>query len=143
MTPCQGIFNIKLYEMERAYGHLQSRVQLCQTADHAKIQNEINALIDECLENEVLLTKASERSRTPLVAELSQAQAAFSKQSQECLQRALAEPKDLNEQAEAATVYAEFAVDQAMQAMNYALLSSLNAIDLQLTADEAAKEDHS
>lgn len=142
MTTCQGIFNIKLYEMERAFDHLQGRIQLCQTADHAKIQNEINTLTDKCLENEILLTKTSERSRTPFVAELAQAQAAFSRQCQFCLQQALASSKDLNEQAEAATLFAEFAIDQVMQAVNYAMLSAMHAIDRQLTADEATKEDH-
>lgn len=143
MTASHGIFTVKLYELERAFGHFQSRLQLCQRADHEKIRKEIETLQDECLEMDILLANASERSRTRLVAELAQAQVIFNKEAQSCLNHTLHSSDDLHEQAEAATVYAEFAIDHAIQAMNHALLSALNAMDRQLAADETTKEDPS
>ena len=40
------------------------------------------------------------------------------------------------DEAEAATLYAEYALDFATQAMKYALLASLTAIDLQMGTEE-------
>ena len=40
------------------------------------------------------------------------------------------------DEAEAAALYAEYALDFATQAMKYALLASLTAIDLQMGAEE-------
>ena len=141
MSVSNGLFTIKLYEMERAFGHLQGRLQLCQTADLEKIRREIELANDEFLEVEMLLKRAAERSRTPLVAELAQAQEAFNKKTQTCLQQALDSTDELDAQAEVAAVCAEFAIDQAIQAMNYALLSALNAIERQLAANESMKEE--
>ena len=43
----QGIFAIKLYELERQYGHMQSRLRLCQQADQPKIRQELQRTEDE------------------------------------------------------------------------------------------------
>ena len=37
----QGIFAVKLKELEQQYGQLLSRLHLCQQEDHAKIRKEL------------------------------------------------------------------------------------------------------
>ena len=44
------------------------------------------------------------------------------------------------EHAEAMALYAEFAIDFAMQAMRYALITALSAMELQMQADENMKK---
>ena len=34
----EGMFAIKLYELEQQYGRMQSRLRLCQQEDHPKIR---------------------------------------------------------------------------------------------------------
>ena len=44
------------------------------------------------------------------------------------------------DQAEAASLYGEYAIDFAAQAMRHALLAALSAIDLQMSCEEAAQK---
>lgn len=37
----EGMFAIKLYELEQQYGRMQSRLRLCQQEKHSKIQEGI------------------------------------------------------------------------------------------------------
>lgn len=131
-----GLFTIKLYEMEKAYGHLQSRIQICQSADQQKIRQELARLEDECMENEVMLSNAAHCSRTPMVSQLAQAQLTCRNSSEACLNAVLMKYDDAAEQANATALYAEYAIDQAMQTMNHALHAVLVALDKQLTADK-------
>ena len=66
----QGIFAIKLYELEQQYGHMQSRLRLCQQADQPKIRQELQRTEDEYRENELLLQENVKGSRSPAVAAL-------------------------------------------------------------------------
>lgn len=43
----EGMFAIKLYELEQEYGRMQSRLRLCQREDHPKIQQELQKATDE------------------------------------------------------------------------------------------------
>lgn len=60
----EGMFAIKLYELEQQYGRMQSRLRLCQQEKHSKIQKELQKAIDEYRENEILLQKSVEGSRS-------------------------------------------------------------------------------
>ncbi|MDO4740658.1 MAG: hypothetical protein Q4A66_08335 [Eubacteriales bacterium] len=133
------LFAIKLYEMEKAYGHLQSRIRVCQSADQAKIRQELARLEDECLENEIMLSNTAHCSRTPLASRLAQAQLTCRQSSEACLHAALAQNDDAAEQANAAALYAEYAIDQAVQSMNHALHAVLLALDMQLTAEKESE----
>ena len=127
--------------MEKAYARLQCRIELCQNADREKLIKEICTLKDECLENEILLKKISQGSRTTEVAELANVQLTYDQHVQLCLNNVLSQEESTDKQAEAATVYAEFAIDQAIQSMNHALLAALVAVEKQLVAaEENAKE---
>lgn len=57
MKRSEGLFVIKLYELEQQYGRMQSRLRLCQQEDHPKIRQELQKATDEYKENEILLQK--------------------------------------------------------------------------------------
>ena len=68
-------------------------------------------------------------------------QLTYDQHVQLCLNNVLSQEESTDKQAEAATVYAEFAIDQAIQSMNHALLAALVAVEKQLVAaEENAKE---
>ena len=51
----QGIFAVKLYELEQEYGRMQSRLHLFQERDTRQLQGELNRLQDEYQECKLLL----------------------------------------------------------------------------------------
>ena len=51
MKRSEGLFVIKLYELEQQYGRMQSRLRLCQQEDHPKIRQELQKATDEYKEN--------------------------------------------------------------------------------------------
>ena len=138
----QEIFAVKLYEMEQEYGKLQSRIRICGQEDHDKILEELKKTTDEYKEYSLILQKSAENSRSPAVAELSRAQLEYSWKMEQLLKGELekemhSEGNSLPEdKAEAITLYSEYALDLASQAMRYALIASLSAMDLQLKAEE-------
>lgn len=141
-----GLFAIKLYELEQQYGRMQSRLRLCQQDDHPKIRQELQTAIDEYKENELLLQRNVEGSRSSAVAALAQAQLKYFRTVREILEREL--PESLHseantsseDRAEAAALYTEYAIDFAAQSMRYALISALKAMDLQLSSEEKKEE---
>lgn len=130
----QGMFVIKLKELNQQYGKLQSSIMLCQNGNHNKIRHEIMKIKDECLENDLLLQNRIDYSRSHAVSELAAAQMDYSKKTKKILK------KNLRCSGELAALYAEYAIDFAIQAMSHALLASLCAIDLQLTEEEKNKK---
>lgn len=138
----EGMFAIKLYELEQQYGRMQSRLRLCQQEKHSKIQKELQKAIDEYRENKILLQKSVEGSRSQAVAALASAQLDYYRTVRKILEQSL--PVYLRSEAgtcledktEAVALYAEYAIDFAVQSMRYALIAAFNAIDLQMTAEE-------
>lgn len=144
----KGIFAGKLYELEQQYGRMQSSLHLCQQQDHEKIRQEIQKLRDEYKEYEILLQKSVEASRSPAIAALARVQLEYCQSTGELLKREM--PAYLHsetssparDRAEAMTLYAEYAIDLAKQAMRYALLASLSAMDMQMDCDEREELDN-
>ena len=138
----QEMFAIKLYELEQQYGRMQSRLQLCQQEDHARIRQELEKAMDEYKESELLLQKNVEGSRSPAITALSNAQLEYCRTVGKILEQKL--PGYLHsevstssdDKAEAAALYAEYAIDFAVQSTRYALIAALTAIDLQMGAEE-------
>lgn len=132
-----GILSIKLYELEKAYGQMQSRLRLCQESDHDKLLRELQELKDEYEEKNYLLEQNAENSRSPAVAALSERQVNFFKNAENIMKIEL--PKYLHSEtaddkeidAEAYALYAEYAIDFAVQSMRYALIAAMKAIDAQ------------
>lgn len=138
-----GILTIKLYELEKSYGLMQSRLRLCQEAEPDKLRRELQELKDEYKEKNYLLQQNAENSRSPAVAALSKRQVEFFKNAENIMKNDI--PKYLHSEtsddaetgAEAYALYAEYAIDFAVQSMRYALIAAMNAIDAQ---NELCKE---
>ena len=143
MTLNQDIFAVKLYEMEKQYGRLQSRLRICGRENREKLQAELEHAYEE---NSLLLKQSIQGSRSPAVAELAQVQWEYMHKVEDLLKEK-AEPffhceatSKEEDQAEAASLYAEYAMDFATQAMQYALIVALTAMDLQRNAEEKKEE---
>ena len=139
---------MKLCELERQYGLLQTRLELCQGADHDRLRQILQDAMNDYRENALLLEKRAEGCRSPAVAELSSAQRDYDRRVEEILREKLprlmrGEEDPQEEQAEAAALYAEYAIDFASQAMRSALVAALMAMDQQMNCEEEqqGKED--
>ena len=142
-----GILTIKLYELEKAYGQMQSRLRLCQEAEPEKLRRELQELKDEYDEKNYLLEQNAQTSRSPAVAALSKRQVEFFKNAEtvmkdergrhERVEQSLEIGDDAETDAEAYALYAEYAIDFAVQSMRYALIAAMKAIDAQ---NELSKE---
>ena len=51
MKLSEGMFAVKLYELEREYGRMQSRLRLCQQDGHQKIRQELQRITEEYQED--------------------------------------------------------------------------------------------
>lgn len=143
----EGIFAIKLSELERQYERTLGRLRLCQTGDHQKIRQELKQAFEEYHDTERQLLKGVNTSRSPAVAALSGAQLNYDRRIREILRNEL--PGCLHErggnftadQVETISLYGEYAIDFAAQAMRYAHLVVLSAIDAQISLEEQKQED--
>ena len=82
-----GMFAVKLCELEHQYGLLRSRLELCQGADHEKIRHLLADVLDDYRENALLLEQSAEGCRSPAVAELAGVQRDYSKRMEELTRR--------------------------------------------------------
>lgn len=141
----EDIFAVKLYEMERQYGRLQTRLQVCCREDHEKVRQELEQAKREYQERTLLLRQNVENSRSQGVSALAAAQLECQQKSEKLLKTQLAKSlhsegtTETEDQAEAAALYAEYAMDFSTMAMQYAFLAALSALDLQLDLEEAQK----
>ncbi|MCI7135505.1 MAG: hypothetical protein MSA04_10865, partial [Clostridiales bacterium] len=100
----------------------------------------------ECRGTESLLEQSIADCRSPAVSALAAAQLDYDQKVRHILHDEL--PGYLHEegndriadQVEAASLYGEYAIDFAAQAMRHALLAALSAIDLQMSCEEAAQK---
>lgn len=143
----EEIFAIKLYELEQQYGKLQSRLRICGQADHEKLLQELQKAKDAYREQALLLEKSVETGRSPAVSALAKAQLEYRRKTEDLLREhmdayvgsELGGEKEAA--AEAAALYAEYAIDFATQSMQYALIAALRAMDLQMQSKETKGED--
>ena len=117
-----------------------------QEKEAPQLQEELERLRDEYQERRLLLTERIQASRSPAVASLAQAQLDFARRADRILQEEL--PNEMRgrnqsyaeDQAEAMSLYAEYAIDFATQAMRYALITALSAMILQRRSEHEAAE---
>lgn len=142
MNTKNGVFTIKLYELERQYGRTMSRLRIYEEEDHGRIRQELKQLMAEYQENEQMLQRNVSMSRSPAVSALAEAQLRYDRRVRHILQEELpgylhGENSDpAADQAEAASLYGEYAIDFAVQALRHALIAALWAIDLQRDWEE-------
>ena len=142
----EGIFAVKLCELEQEYGRLQSRIHLFEGKDAAQAQQEILRLQDECREHKLLLDERIRSSRSSAVSSLSKAQLEYGQRVEQILNEEL--PNEMRgrnqscaeDQAEVMTLYAEYAIDFATQSMRQALAAALSAVVPQQRAEQEAKK---
>lgn len=144
----EDLFAIKLYEMEQQYGRLQTKLRICSQEDHQQIRIELEQAKREYREKNLLLQQSIENGRSKAVSALAAAQLECQQKAEKLLNSKLPESlhseanTQLEDEAEAAALYAEYAMDFSTQAMQYAFLSALRALDLQLDAEEQKEEHH-
>lgn len=142
----QGIFAVKLCQMEEAYGHLQSRIRVCQGKSTEELRKNLSQLLEEYDEEGILLKQQAEGSALASVRQLAQAGYQYQRQTEPLLRQGLAREIAGNgaegeeAQAEASALFAEYAIDFATQSMRYALCAALWAMVLQ--AQETASSNH-
>ena len=137
----QGLFAVKLCELDRQYAHLRRRLEICQRESHEDVRREIREMERACDEGELMLEQSSTGCRTGAVAAMARAQLAYERQTRGELERMLKQPCDTEAAAESMTLYAEYAVDFAAEAENRALLAAIHAARLQMEADEQRRND--
>ncbi|MGI6012078.1 MAG: hypothetical protein ACOX8H_11410 [Ruminococcus sp.] len=148
MSLREGMFAVKLYELEQQYGQMQSRLELCQRDDHPKIHRELQDVTNEFVEKELLLYKTAKNSRSPAAGALADAQLEYFEKIKHLLDQELPEclggetGTPMEAQAEASALCAEYAIDFAVQSMRYALMTALKAIDMQMDYNEKGESIH-
>ena len=140
-----GIFAVKLCELEREYGRLQSRMQLFQEKKPEQVRQERERLQDEYREHDLLLGEMAESCRSRAMASLAGLQRDYERQVETLLRAGLTANAENSragrqDRAEAMTLYAEFTIDFATQMMRHALITALNALELQMRADQQTKK---
>lgn len=133
MELADGIFAVKLCELEREYGKLQSRIRLSQEKDPEQLRRTLERLRDEYDEQQLLLEQAVRGCRLKAVGQLADVQREYGQQMERILNERVAAAAAHGEerQAEAVTLYAEYTIDFATQAMRYSLMAALFAMELQ------------
>lgn len=129
------VFIAKLDELKRQQEELMDCLSRFQSADTADIDDYLRQLNDEYQENTELLKSCIREGRSPAIVALSEAQLAYYNHMRDILKDRLPAYMDSGDrnqdQAEAAALYAEYAIDFASQAIRHALMVSLKAIELQ------------
>lgn len=136
----QGIFAAKLYELECQYGQFQGRMKVCQNEDHRRILEEMRQMRNECDKQGYILEQRMEGCRSRAVYKLAEAQLEYMNRTKELIGSIAddigGDGTTVEKEAEAKTLYAEYSIDFAVQAMNHALLAALTAIDAQMKCEE-------
>ena len=134
------ILSVKMYELDKKLELTHSRIQLADSMDTARLQQQIQQLRQECEENRIVLENRLHYSKTECVVKL----ARVFDQVEEALEKVLKteninlelQPRNMLPGAEEKILTAEYALDFAMQAANRALLVSLEAIEAQRRQEE-------
>lgn len=143
----EELFAIKLYELERQYQTMQGRIRLCGRQDRQALQQEMDRARREYRDRALALQESIKGCRSLAVAQLAAAQLEIAQKLEDLwdkghLEKTLCSEQNFPSQtrAEAAALYAEYAMDYAMQAMQFALITALYAADQQLAAEEPKGE---
>lgn len=138
----ETIFAVKFGELESQYERTVSRLRRCQTENRKQIRQELGTVLDEYCDAERRLQKSVNSSRSPAVSALSEAQLNYHRSVRRILHDELpchlhGEDGDFSaDQVEAVSLYGEFAIDFATQAMRYAQMVMLSALDAQAGLNE-------
>ena len=138
------ILSVKLYELDKAIGQMHSRIEQGEMDCPEQVEKDIQELRRECRENREMLHNKMKYSKAKLVGRIAEAydnrREIMLQQdkvdqviqiAQEQLGISFTEETTKELSAENKILLAEYFLDFAMQASNYALLMSLEAIHAQ------------
>ena len=132
------ILSVKMYELDKKLEQTHSRIQLAESMDTERLHQQIQNLRQECQESRITLENRLRHSKTDCVMKLAgvydQVEAAVGKVLEaENINLKNKEPifGNVLPGTEEKILTAEYALDFAMQAVNRALLVSLEAIEAQ------------
>lgn len=146
--PKEEIFSGKLRELARQQQQTAAQFRRYEQADLQQIRLELEQLQQEEADAERRLRQSADAGRSPAVAALSRAQLDYLRRVRTILQEKLpgylhSEGADaLEDQAEAACLYGEYAMDAAAQAIHHALFAALRAKELRMRCQERASSNH-
>mgnify|MGYP000000167869 CR=1 FL=1 len=132
------ILSVKLYELDKKISQVHSRIQISESANRDRIRAEIEAIRNECKENELMLRNELQFSKAGTVSKLAEAYAEVEQIIQKVKERIGRSSSKWGDElsVEEKILFAEYALDFAMQVANHALLISLEAIDAQMAQQE-------
>lgn len=141
-----GTLDVKLRELERQYYETMERLHRCRQAEHDQVRRSLKEIWQEYREQEMETQRSIARCHSPAVGALSAAQTEYDLKIQHILREKL--PGYLHsagtdaqaDEAEAAGLYAEYAIDFAAQALRHALLAALSVADLEMELEERANQ---
>ena len=128
------ILSVKLYELDKEIGQMHSRIEQGEMDCPEQVEKDIQELRRECRENREMLHNKMKYSKAKLVGRIAEAYDKVDQViqiAQEQLGISFTEETTKELSAENKILLAEYFLDFAMQASNYALLMSLEAIHAQ------------
>ena len=142
------ILSVKMYELDKKLEQTHSRIQLAESMDTERLHQQIQNLRQECQESRITLENRLRHSKTDCVMKLAgvydQVEAAVGKVLEaENINLKNKEPifGNVLPGTEEKLLTAEYALDFAMQAVNRALLVSLQAIEAQRLEEKKEAEE--
>lgn len=129
MEGTNGMFSAKLREMEREYGTMQRELRRLE-AGRENSPRELDEIWREYEEQLARLERTARTCRSPAMARMADLQREYERKMEQILQERLT-GAGAEGQAEAAALYAEYAMDFAVQTMRYALMAALSAAQLE------------
>ena len=131
MEGTSGMFSAKLREMEREYGTMRRELRRLEAGEDGPRELErIWRAYQAQLTN---LEQTARSCRTPAMAQMADLQREYEQKMEQMLRRSMAQG-GAEGRAESAALYAEYAMDFAIQAMRYALMAALSAVQLERSA---------
>jgi hypothetical protein len=137
----QSPFYAKIFELQQDDQLLQNCLELCHRMDSKTLHRQMDTIRQEAEETTRRLQNDIQSSRSPAISRLAEAQRSYYLTVQSLIEHTL--PVDLHseattpgeDQAEAITLCAEYALDFARQSIRHALFIALAAVDAQQNQD--------
>ncbi len=136
----QALFAAKHREMARQYGQLAAQLEGGGQDSPEQIRRQLQQAEEEYQAHTRVLEQWAAGSRSPAMAELAQIQLECSRKMEAVLDERLRAGQDgpgcapAEEGVEALALYAEYTMDLATQAMQYARIAALTAMQRQMEA---------
>lgn len=136
------ILSVKLCQLDERMERLHSRIHISETACQSRLQQEIDALTEECDQAEATLRESLARSKSGVASLLAQGYdqvGQIIRSTKDRLQSIATANPDQEAAVEEKILLAEYALDFAHQAADRALLLSMDAISAQMFQQEEGR----